>query len=144
MSLSHGYFDVSGTEIAVKGIRNKTSLFFALLALCIPIPLWQLTSYIHQDHLCLQRSSLPSSCLSITRVSALLPNGVLPHGDDSCRLLAHSFSFDYWLASCYSTVFSGRYLLHSACSVTTHFCSPHIVSLLFMQPVNMLLGVWYP
>ena len=37
-------------------IRNKTSLISALLALCIPIPLWQLTSYIHQDHLCLQRS----------------------------------------------------------------------------------------
>nr|DAR32076.1 MAG TPA: hypothetical protein [Caudoviricetes sp.] len=40
----------------MNGIRNKTSLIFALLSLCIPFPLWQLTSYIHQDHLCLQRS----------------------------------------------------------------------------------------
>ena len=38
----------------------------------IPIPLWQLTSYVHQAHLCLQRLSLPSFCLSITRVSALV------------------------------------------------------------------------
>lgn len=63
------------------------------MALCIPIPLWQLTSYVHQDHLCLQRSPLPSFCLSITRVSALLPNGVIPHGIYFCRLLAHSLYF---------------------------------------------------
>ena len=94
-----------------KRVYEIKRLWFSLyMALCIPIPLWQLTSYNHQDPLCRQRSSLPSSCLSITRVSALLLNGVMPHGDDFCRLLAHSLSFDYWLASCFSTIFSGRYL----------------------------------
>lgn len=63
------------------------------MALCIPIPLWQLTSYVHQDHLCLQRSSLPSFCLFITRVSALLLYGILPHGKYTCRLSAHSLCF---------------------------------------------------
>ena len=63
------------------------------MALCIPFPLWQLTSYVHQDRLCLQRSSLPSSCLSITRVSALLLYEVMPHGMNFCRLLAHSLYF---------------------------------------------------
>ena len=83
----------------LQGIRNRTSSFLLCMALCIPVPLWQLTSYVHQDLLCLQRSSLPSFCLSITRVSALLPYGVMPHGKYSCRLPAHSLSF--WLLTCF-------------------------------------------
>ena len=83
----------------LQGTRNKTSSFLLYMALCIPIPLWQLTSYVHQDHLCLQRSSLPSFCLSITRVSALLPYGVMPHGDNHGWLLAHSLYF--WLLTCF-------------------------------------------
>ena len=76
----------------MKGTRNKTSLVFALLALCIPIPLWQLTSYIHQDHLCLQRVLtsfvLPvhNQGVSYAPLQGLCPMVIIPA--------------DYWLILC--------------------------------------------
>lgn len=56
---------------------NKRLCFPLFMALCIPIPLWQRTSRVYQDHLCFQRSSLPSFRLSITRVSDSLPYKVI-------------------------------------------------------------------
>ena len=41
-----------------QGILNRISSFLFYMALCIHTPLWQLTSYVHQNHLCFQRSSL--------------------------------------------------------------------------------------
>lgn len=98
------------------------------MALCIPILLWQLTSYVHQDQHCLQRSSLPSFCLSITRVSALLSNGIMSHGENSA---------DYWLILCFliidslpvSALFPVDVICYILlCSVTAHLTAFYIVS----------------
>ena len=114
----------------MQGTQNRTSSFLFYMALCIPIPLWQLTSYVHQDHLCLQRSSLPSFCLSITRVSALLLYGILPHGKYTCRLPAHSLCFlitDLLPVSALFPVDVIYYIL--LYSVTAHLTASYSVSL---------------
>ncbi len=64
------------------------------MAFCVPFPLWQRTSRIYQDHRWFPAgSSLPSSRLPISGVSAQLSNRVMPYGEYSCRLLAHSMLF---------------------------------------------------
>lgn len=55
-------------------------------------------------------SSLPSSCLSISRVSAQLLYRVMPSGQNSCRLLAHSLLILTLLhRSLIPAPFGGRY-----------------------------------
>lgn len=125
-------------KLRIKGTRNRTSSFLFFMALCIPIPLWQLTSYVHQDQLCRQRSSLPSFCLSITRVSALLPNGVMPHGENFCRLLAHSLYFlitDLLPVSALFPVDVICYILFD--SVTLHVTVSYIVSFFFLSSLHI-------
>lgn len=44
---------------------------------CVPIPIWQLTSHVQQDHPPCGGASLPSFCLSITRAPAYLQGHAL-------------------------------------------------------------------
>ena len=97
-------FDASNTEIVVKGYTKQNIISFVLHGLVYTHTSIAANLLFHKNHLCLQKFSFPSFCLSITKVPSQLPCRVLPSSDYFCRLLAHSLFFDYQLASCISTV----------------------------------------
>lgn len=86
---------------------------FRISSLAYSHPAIATSLYFGQNSLCLQRLQLPSSCQPITTVSAMFHYACIPK-KKTCQLLAYSLFSDYWLATCSSTVISGRYLLHSA------------------------------
>ena len=80
----YGHFPHLVLKIADSGYAKQDVFVFIRMALCMPRPLWQRTSYVQRGH-------TPTSFVPPvhTRVSAQLLEGVMPHGINSCRLLAH-------------------------------------------------------
>lgn len=89
MSHDYGAFPASGTKIAYLGHTKQNVAFFAFLHGRV----YALFRYGSAPPVSIRiLSQLPSFRLPITRVSAQLICGILSHGINSCRLLAHFLS----------------------------------------------------